>query len=90
MSEDTGHKVALVTGAALRVLLVGAGADNQLAQAAPGDLLSMELSKVGTQLQTLLGNYFDAELSNCELIKCYMIAELLKLVQKLQCSSKIL
>ena len=55
-------------------LLVGAGADTQLEQGGPSDLLSMELSKVGQQLQTLLGNYFDAELSNCELIKCYMIA----------------
>ena len=74
MSEDSGRQVALVTGAALKVLLVGAGADTQLVQGGPSDLLSMELSKVGQQLQTLLGNYFDAELSNCELIKCYMIA----------------
>lgn len=55
MSESTelSHRAALMTGTAIKLLLIGARDEREINVGA--DLLSMELGKVGQQLQSLIG-----------------------------------
>ena len=58
MSESTelSHRAALMTGTAIKLLLIGARDEREINVGA--DLLSMELGKVGQQLQSLIGKLF--------------------------------
>ena len=57
MSEsELSHSAALMSGTAIKLLLIGARNETrEMTVGAGADLLSIELGKVGEQLQTLIG-----------------------------------
>ena len=74
MSESTelSHRAALMTGTAIKLLLIGARDEREIPIGAGADLLSMELGKVGQQLQSLIGKLF----TNIGVSRCHLINEL--------------
>ena len=51
------RSVSVMTGAAFKLLLVGGGEAETSAAAGGGDLMTVELSRLGTHLQAALGRH---------------------------------
>ena len=78
MSESTelSHRAALMTGTAIKLLLIGARDEREINVGA--DLLSMELGKVGQQLQSLIGKLFT------NIFRCVKVSSYQRVTQYLQ------
>ena len=76
-SKELSHRAALMTGTAIKLLLIGARDEREINVGA--DLLSMELGKVGQQLQSLIGKLF----TNIDGSRCHLINELLNIYKQM-------
>ena len=54
MGSTGGRGVSIVTGAAIKLLLDGGG-EAEMTGGSGGDIMTMELSRLGQQLQSVLG-----------------------------------
>ena len=68
------HRAALMTGTAIKLLLIGARDEREINVGA--DLLSVELGKVGQQLQSLIGKLFtNIDVSSTVRLVCVLLME---------------